>query len=316
MNHLISRILTGWNRFWFEPQSTAPLAVFRIAFGLVATLWTASLWRDLFILFGPDGIMPKPTPMHPGTWGLLFLYPGRPAITILFVMTFVGAIALTVGFRTRLAAVVVFLGILSFNRDNPLVLNSGDDLLRILALYCALSPAGAALSLDRLRTNPDRFWESPRRAPWALRLIQIQLSIIYLSAFAHKISGEQWRNGTAVSYALRIEDMHRFPTPSFITHSVTITEILTYGTLIVELALGLLIWNRSTRPWVLGLGVLLHLSIEYSIEVGFFSWTILTAYLAFIPAHTVNRYALALRGRLRGRTVSAGGHSLGQLPAR
>lgn len=302
MSRSMSRFIAGWNRFWFTPRSTAPLAVFRIVFGLVAILWTASLLPNLFMLFGPDGILPHPK-AHPGSWGVLFVWTDRPAITVLVAVTLAGAIALTVGFRTRIAAVVVFLGILSFNRDNPMALNSGDDLLRILALYCVLAPSGAALSLDRLRTDPDRFWEFPARAPWALRLIQIQLSVVYLSAVANKLRGDQWRDGTAVSYALRIEDMHRFAIPAFITHSVTTVEILTYGALAVELAIGLLVWNRLARPWVLGLGVVLHLSIEYSIEVGFFSWTILIAYLAFMPPDTASRYILAIRDRYRGMVV-------------
>ena len=59
--------------------------------------------------------------------------------------------------------------------------------------------------------------------------------------------------------------------PSFVTDSVLLTEMATYGTLVVELAIGVLVWHRVARPWVLGVGVLLHLSIEVTLAVGFFS---------------------------------------------
>jgi len=38
----------GWDRFWFGPQSTATVALVRVAFGLVATAWTVALAPDLF----------------------------------------------------------------------------------------------------------------------------------------------------------------------------------------------------------------------------------------------------------------------------
>jgi hypothetical protein len=71
--------------------------------------------------------------------------------------------------------------------------------------------------------------------------------------------------------------------------------LLTYGTVVIELSLAVLIWNRRLRPLVLVLGVLLHLGIESSIMVGFFSYAMLASYLCFIPPETATRYVLATR---------------------
>lgn len=302
MSRRFAGLVSGWDRFWFTPQQTSTLAVFRIAFGLVVTGWMVSLLPNLFAFFGPEAILPSHPLGASGVWGLLAISTSQPAVIVLFVATLAGSLALTVGLRTRLAAIVVFVGILSFQRANPMLLNSGDGLLRNLALFCALAPSGAALSLDRLRTVPGRFWEFPARAPWAVRLIQIQLSVVYLSTVWQKIQGDHWRDGTAVSYALRIEDIHRFPTPSLVTDSVIVSEILTFGTLSLEVGLAVLVWNSVARPWVLSLGVMFHLMIEYSTLVGFFSLIILTAYLAFLPPKTTSRRILALRDRFGRRS--------------
>ena len=104
-----------------------------------------------------------------------------------------------------------------------------------------------------------------------------------------------------MSYALRIEDIHRFATPGFLTDSVVLSEILTFGTLLLELALAILVWNRTLRPWVLALGVSLHVSIAFSIMVGFFTMLMLTLYLAFIPAETSRRLILSALAAWRGR---------------
>ena len=76
--------------------------------------------------------------------------------------------------------------------------------------------------------------------------------------------------------------------------------MLTFGTLALELSLGLLVWNRRLRPWVLLGGVGLHLGIDYAIRVGFFSYAILVLYVAFIPPETMDRWLIVVRARFLG----------------
>jgi hypothetical protein len=296
-----ARPLLAWQRFWFEPQATSSLAIFRIAFGLVALGWTVSLAPNLTAFYGPHGIVPRELPDDPGAWGVLSLAHGTTPVVVLFVVTLVSSIALTLGLFSRFAAILLWIGIVSFEHRNYLVSNSGDGLVRNLAFFCALAPSGESLSIDRFRKARHRFWEFPARAPWALRLVQLQISIGYLSAVWQKAGNPLWREGTAVSYSIRIQDIHRFATPGVITHSVLITNLLTFGTLLTELALAVLIWNRAARPVVICAGLLLHLSIDYSILVGFFSYAMFCGYTAFIPPEVGSRWILA--ARVRGRRV-------------
>jgi hypothetical protein len=298
MRRAWAQLAGGWQRFWFEPQSTATLALVRIAFGLLATAWTVSLMPNMFDFFGAGGIEPGRPEHLPGEWGLLPAAASDQVVVGLFAVLLIACVLLTLGLFTRVAAVVVWLGILSITNANGLIGNSGDGLIRNLAFYLMLAPSGTALSLDRLRTDRARFWECPARAPWALRLIQIQLSIGYLSAVWHKVQNELWRNGTAVSYSLRIEDIHRFPTPGFVTQSVMLTELLTFGTLALELSLAVLVWNRAARPWIMTAGATLHLSIDYFILIGFFSYAMFVCYLAFLRPENAERFIGWVRSRV------------------
>jgi hypothetical protein len=200
----------------------------------------------------------------------------------------VSAIALTIGWHSRLVAVAVLLLTLSFQWRNPAVFNSGDNLIRIEALFVALSPCGAALSLDRRRAAGS-FWSAQIRAPWVLRLMQIQLSLIYLATVRTKMSGQAWPNGTAVSYALRLQDMLIIRTPHWFTTNALLMNAATWGTLALELSIGILVWNRRLRPWVLAGGVLMHSTILITIGVGFFAPAMFVLYLAFIAPDTVRR---------------------------
>jgi hypothetical protein len=295
----MSRVLAAWERFWFAPVETSTFALFRIAFGTAALAWTLSLAPPLFSFYAPDGIFPEqPDFGTRAAWGALDISSGKPAVTALYFVLLAASIFLLVGFRTRLAAVLVFVGIVSFSRRNPWVLNSGDLLMSVLAFYLMLAPSGAALSVDRWLKGRDLFWEFPVHPIWPLRLVQIQLSIVYLAAVWAKVRGATWNDGTAVSYAFRIGDLERFPVPGFVTDSLVLANLMTYGTLAVELSIGILVWNRVLRPWVLLLGVGLHLGIDYAVRVGFFSWAILVAYVAFIPPETATAWILRLRDRL------------------
>src|SRR5436305_13788724 len=132
-----------------------------------------------------------------------------------------------------------------------------------------------------------------------MRLRHIQLSVVYLFAVWTQVQGPTWNAGTAVSYALRISDIGRFPVPSFVTTSPLISNVLTFGTLVIELSLAILVWNRKLRPWVLLAGLSLHLGIEYSIRVGFYGLAVTSLYILFIPPARLEAALLALRRRVR-----------------
>jgi vitamin K-dependent gamma-carboxylase-like protein len=294
----VSRI---WERFWFEPTSVATLAVVRIAFGIVAFFWTLSLTPDLMNFFGRDGFVPE---QPSNRFWIGVLSPAAPdwLVYVVFAVTLVAAVCLVVGFHTRIAAVLVFVGILSFERRNPFVFNAGDVLVRNLAFYLMLAPSGVALSIDAWRHARDTFWEFPKRAPWALRLIQVQLSVVYVATVWAKVRGNDWNDGTAVSYALRLDDLARIGVPSWFATSEIVSNLLTFGTLAIEASLAILVWNRKARPWVLGAGVLMHGLIAVNIKVGFFTMAMLVAYLSFTPADTMERLLDRSRTRKASRT--------------
>lgn len=310
------RVSSVWNDFWFRPTPTTTLALVRIAYGLVLLFWCALISADLFAFFSGSGVMPEPL-MRPYAWTLLEVFPSDAAVVVLFAVLVVAASCILVGFHTRLAAVVAFVALVSFERRNVLALNAADILLRLFGLYLALAPAGVALSVDRWRRARERFWEFPLRAPWALRLFQIQISVLYLFTVWLKLRGDTWNDGTAVSYSLRITEVARLEVPVWIAESALVSNLATYGTLAIEAALALLIWNRRARPFVIAAGVALHLSVLATIMVGLFSTTVFVGYLAFTPPETAGRWLERLRRWLwrsssaRLRRVAAAGPNPG-----
>lgn len=292
----MSAVGDRWRRFWFTEEEAYPLGLVRIAFGLLITTWTLSLLPDLTDLLGTRGVMPAQN-VEPFQWGLFGWWPSDQALVIGWAVLLVSGVALTAGWYSRVAAIIVFVLVVSFQHRNPHVFNSGDNLIRVEALILAISPCGAALSLDRLR-SVGRFWSAEIRPHWPLRLMQVQLSLIYLSTVLVKLRGDTWPEGTATSYALRLRDMAILPVPQAISTSPPLMNVATWGTLATELAIGILVWIPRLRPWVLAAGVALHLSIMATLSVGFFSPAMFVLYLAFVPPHVARQPLQSIRNIL------------------
>ena len=287
-----------WNRFWFEPTSTATLGVFRIAYGIVLLGWTLAIAPNALTFFSHGGILPK----HPPTglrWGPLAWSGSDAAVIAVVALLLLAAVCIAIGYRSRIACAVAFVGIVALTRRNPFLFNSGDALLRNISLFMVAAPSGVALSVDAWRKGRDAFWEFPKRAPWALRLIQVQISMVYLFTFWAKARGSRWIAGTAVAESLRVGDVSRIHLPYGLTNSLLIANVMTYGTLVVELSLAILIWNRRLRPWVIAAGIALHLFIELAFALGFFSIVMITSYISFVPEDAMERWLSGVRSRLR-----------------
>lgn len=287
----------GWRRFWFRPEPAYTLGAVRIAFGVMAIAWTLSLFGDLDDLFSSNGVVPRQLAV-PFEWGVLEVWTSDGELLLGWGLLLVSAIAMTVGWHSRLAALIVFVMIMSFEFRNPYVFNSGDNLIRIEALILALSPCGAALSLDQ-RRMAGSFWSAQVRAPWPLRLLQIQLSLVYLATFITRMTGEKWPDGTALSYALRLEDMLILPTPQAISANGLLMNVATWVTLVLELMIGILVWNRRCRRLAIASGVLLHVVIMVTIAVGFFTPAMLVLYLAFASPESVRQIPDILHRRMK-----------------
>jgi len=203
------------------------------------------------------------------------------------------AVLMTFGLFTRFSSVATFLCLLSLQQHFPLNQNSGDNFLRIACMFVALSNAGDAFSLDNLIKSFRQDWRvtgfrPPLSAPWAQRLIQVQLAIAYAHAWATKLNGETWENGTAVYYASRYDDIMRFPLP-FLLDNMWSIRILTWGTLVAEFLLFTLIWWRPARYWIILLGIGLHLGIEYTMNLPIFEWLFIATYLTYIYPEDLSR---------------------------
>jgi hypothetical protein len=313
-----TRGASRWDRFLFEPESPSPIALVRAGWGVAAAIWAITLLPDIDP-FLTDGKLRYDRPRGAGSWNPLDVIGWSKAPIVVCLLLLVAAVATAVGYRTRLSSAVAVVCMIALQRTNTTIFNSGDLVLRQIGIAVALAPSGLVLSLDALRVRRRRAPrdadgdadadggadEAPRRAPWATRLLQLELAVGYSLSCWAKLRGSTWHEGTALGMALRISDLHRFGPPGWIFHEAVLLNALTWATLLFEGSFLFLVWNRRMRPWVLGLGVLFHLGIDLFFDVGFFSWAMWIAYLAFLPPEVADRVVARISGFLRRGRGSA-----------
>ena len=275
------------DRFFFQPVSSRPAAVFRILFGLCVCATLLLLHGDWLNWFGVHGWISMETIDSAETGLRLNLFALIPRddgwVEALFWLFLTAAVTLTVGLGTRVSSVVVFLGLNALNQRMPLILHGGDTFLRSSSFFLMFTRPGTVLSVDSwLRSRRSRHRDSPRLiSPWPLRLIQCQLAILYLASFWWKARGHTWRDGTALFYVVHLREMQQFPVPHML-YNPLLLRLGTWSAMAFELLFPCLVWFRRFRKPMLIAGLIFHLTLEYTLNVPMFQWDVLAAYVLFV----------------------------------
>jgi hypothetical protein len=204
------------------------------------------------------------------------------------------AILLLVGCATRLAAVSTWVISMSFASANSYVENAGDTIRLILLFYLMFCPCGAVWSVDVWfkRAGPLSREDRPHVPsegagpvyvhPWPIRLIFIQMILIYFMNGLYKLLGPTWQDGTAVHYVLGELTLTRFSQVA-LPLPIELTRALTWLVVTWELAFPLMVLWKWPRRVALTFGVLFHLGIFATMELAGFVPYALCMYLPLIP---------------------------------
>jgi uncharacterized membrane protein YphA (DoxX/SURF4 family) len=283
----------AWSGFWFTPSDPLPLAVIRIATGLILT-WSCVVWLlDADAFFGDRGWL-RPDQVwrvndQPWQWSGYFVASSPTMIRVVAGISLVAALLLTIGLATPLAAVVSFLGLVTAANRAPLNVFGLDDTLGMLLVPLVIGPSGARLSVDRLLAGPGRGrgGEPSIRATIALRLLQVHLCVVYLFSGAGKLFGASWWEGTALWGAIANDRYRTLDLRGLAGHPLVVNA-LTLVTLWWEVSYAALVWPRLTRRLCLALAVLVHLGIGLAMGMMEFGLAMIAANLAFVPASTLS----------------------------
>lgn len=285
MRHLYRAGVDRLDRFLFESCEPRVCSLMRIVYGTLLLVFVAVWILDASRWFTDQGILRSQTAQEITRgqhWSLLFWLPSTPGVvyTCLGIL-WLQSLLLMLGCASRVQAACIFVWLTSFQHRNPLITDGEDTVFRLLIFFMMFMPLDHAWSLGRwLRGLPSA---AGRPSAWALRLVQLEMTAVYASTAWSKWQGATWRDGTALYYVSRMEDVFgRLAVPDGLFETEWMLKSATWGVLAVETLLPVLLWIPRTRRLAIVLGIGLHLSIEVAMHLFLFEWIMIVGLLSFL----------------------------------
>ncbi|MCC3154239.1 HTTM domain-containing protein [Hymenobacter sp. BT770] len=263
------------------------LALLRMATAAVVLLDLAIRSTDLEAHYANLGVLPMAALLdHAWTPYQFSLHAASgmwQAEAVLFAIAAGLAVAMLLGYHTRLATVGSWVLLVSLQNRNPLIGQGGDDLLRMLLFWGIFLPWGRVWSWDA-HGKP-----TPARLDYfsaATVAYIVQLALLYWCTALLK-SGPEWtRDGTALYYAFSLDQVLMpggrllYPYPEllrFLTFATYYTELL------LPFALFLPVGVARWRLLVVGVLFGFHLVISLTLFVGIFFLVNMASLLGLLP---------------------------------
>jgi Vitamin K-dependent gamma-carboxylase len=263
-------ILNRFQDFWIQPISPLPLGIYRISLAAFALL-QAALWRpDWQAFFGTDAwIQWEISRALNSPWNIhmlqvhellhaVFNTSESQSVSIFFGFYVLVLIGLLLGWFTRIWAVLSWLCHYIIMSTIPSFVYGVDIFLHISLFYLMVMPCNKALSLDLRfkRVNGDPSWGSTL----AIRVLQVHLCLIYLSAGYEKMLAADWWNGNVLWRSLVQPDFRQFDF-NWLARVPWLAVVLSWGTMFIETFYGIGMWIPRLRLfWLLGI-IALHIGI-------------------------------------------------------
>ena len=168
------------------------------------------------------------------------------------------------------------------------------------------SAASDLWSFDAWRRKKAGQTTLPVRDGWGLRLVQIEICVVLWSAGVEKLQGGMWWGGTAMYYVMHLDDFFgHLWVPQVAQNSLVVSRFLTWTSLWIEVGAPMLIWFKETRRPALIAIVLLHLGIEYMMNLFLFEWIMLAGWLTHANKSDWE-WLKGIWARLRGQPATVG----------
>ncbi|HWP06221.1 MAG TPA: HTTM domain-containing protein [Polyangiaceae bacterium] len=300
-----------------DPRS---LGLFRIALATLLFFDVLRRWPDIEAHYANTGwltnhyMLFRPMSDHLFSLYLACTTPGEVKTLMLFHLAV--CVFLALGWHTRVMQVLAAVMLVSINSRNIMLENGGWVVLTLLTVWSMFLPLGRRFSIDALcasfRARRETTVEAlnDRAAPerdtrpvvsLAVAALILQWIVIYYFNVVHK-TGHEWRDGTAVYYFFQQDRMVTM-LGGWLRDYIPVLgyKSMTYSALAMEAMIALLLAapfrTSFFRMVAWGLCCALHLSIDAVVQLGPFSWAMVTMFWALIPREAWDEWGPKLAAR-------------------
>ena len=251
------------------------LALLRIGVALVIILDLSLRLCDLTLHYTDQGLLPISALLehawNPFHFSIYNIGGSKGIVLGIFLLNYFFAISLLLGYKTRISTIFCWLLMISLHNRNPMILQAGDDLLRLLLFWGIFMPWGKRYATDAEIKTEEEAGEK-YFSPVVIAYI-LQIASIYFFTALFKTGAEWTSDGTALYYALSLDQMV-YPFGKLLYPHKDLLKVMTFGVYYMELLAPFLLvipFFVSRLRWIfIIIIVIFQLGIGLSMNVGLF----------------------------------------------
>jgi hypothetical protein len=261
-----------------EERETYVLGLLRVAMGVMLLRHVVRLATEL----SDQGYFAERffIPLVPHRW-----VPSSDGYALILGAMAVAAVSAIVGVRGREGLLVAAVGGLYLLLCDRLQYHNNRYVLLLLAFLLAFAPCDRVFAFGSVAAA-TRSVSGPR---WAATLIQLQVSLVYLTSAGSKLLDPDWRGGQVLLlravHGIELAAQQGIALPGFVIalgNSALCMSVISKLAIATELFLAIGLWRPKLRALALWIGVLFHLGIELGARVELFSYVMWASYLSFV----------------------------------
>lgn len=318
--HLNEARIAGEKWFITKPHALRGLAFTRIlvAIAILGILLANFGHRHALWGVSSNWVDPHRNRANFALISVIFADTNPVVFTVKYLFVIALAVAVLVGWRTRLTTLLLVVGLTALVERNGMLGDQGDNIARIGLLFMVFMNTSAFWSLDQRRRNKygsrSRSWLDrwalglPLLPSWvrtplhnaALTALALQVFILYTASAMYKVQGKYWQEGIALYFPLSLPDYSVFPgLNNVLMASGVAVGLATYFAVYIQLffAVGLL-HPVSRRISIIGV-ILMHIGIAFLMGLPWFSLSMIAFDAIFISTVTYEKAENLIRRRVR-----------------
>lgn len=261
-------------KYVFAPKEAAPLAVFRILFGLMMFLSIVRFWSYGWI----DKLYIQPNFFF-SYYGFEWIKPLGGYTYMLFAICGFSSIAIALGYKYRAAAITFFLSFTYIELMDKTTYLNHYYFISLLAFLMIFLPANAYFSLDAAKNPKKAFQYIPA---WCTNSIKLLLGIVYFYAGLAKLNSD-W---LLEAMPLKIWLPSKFDTPLLgnLLSQEWMQYAFSWAGAGYDLAIPFLLLYRRTRVFAFIMVVVFHVLTRVLFPIGMFPYIMIVSTLIFFDA--------------------------------
>ncbi len=261
-----------------RPVSPAPLATFRIGFGLMMCLSLLRFWYNGWI----EKLYLEPA-FHFSYAGFAWVKPLGEWTYLLFAVAVISALLIAAGRLYRPAAIVFFLSWTYIELMDKTTYLNHYYLVSILAFLLIFLPADACYTLGRARRCKADYIEW-----WTIGSLQLTIAVVYCYAGLAKLNSDWLLE--AMPLSIWLPGKYDIPLLGDLLQQRWVHYAFSWTGAAYDLAIPFLLWWPRTRVLALVLVIVFHLLTRVLFPIGMFPYVMIVSALIFFGAETHQKW--------------------------